>query len=217
MENLFYLQDSRSFTGSNVVFWQLGDCGYGSDLGKSQVYTQAEAQRRHDNRNSDIPLLKSLVDELSITAVDHQVLPEAETEDSSDEYVVQHEGYWNGNDIRFMGVQGETYEYNKAKVFSRNQISEAFLKVEGYTVFSKSALDKIARRTFQLQNIDKKTMIKKSGIKLVKPKKVRPTTGKTRGNCPKCGKITWDYNPYDNAYCFPHQPYLNPSTQQDSY
>ena len=206
MENLFYLQDSRSFTGSNVVFWQLGDCGYGSDLGKSQVYTQAEAQRRHDNRNSDIPLLKSLVDELSITAVDHQVLPNADSLDPSDEYVVQHEGYWNGNDILFVSSEGETYEYSNAKVFSEHEIWIAYSELEDYSIFSKSALDKIARRTFQLQNIDKKAMIKKAGIKLVKPKIVRPTTGKTRGNCPKCGKITWDYNPYDNAYRFRHNP-----------
>ncbi len=207
MEKLFYLQDSRSSVGSNVVFWNKGGCGYGTDLDKLETYTQEEAQRRHNSRNSDVPLLKFLVDTLSITAVDHQYLPESGTRDPENEYIVQINGRWNGNDICFVSLFDGSYNYNEAEIFAEHQI-KTMAHSEYYSVFSKASLDKIARRTFQLSNIDKKAMIKDAGIKLVKPKRGRKTTGKTRGNCPTCGKITWDYDPHEHAYCVMCNPYL---------
>jgi len=207
-EQLFYLQDSRSCVGTNVLFWRKDGCGYGTNLDELEVYTLAEAQSHHDGRDSDIPLLKSLVDELSIIAVDHQVLPESGTIDPSDEYVIQRKGCWNGNDIRFISYYGNTYEYSKAAVLTREEAEELFSDTKRFAIFSKAEIDKISRRTFQVENIDKRLMIKKPGIKLAKPKRVRLTTGKTRGNCPDCGRLTWDYNPYENAYCSKHKPYM---------
>ena len=43
-----------------------------------------------------------------------------------------------------------------------------------------------------------------NGISIHKPKRKRKTTGKFRSNCPECGKIVWDYNPYEQAYCKEH-------------
>jgi len=205
MGELFYLQDSRSNLGSNAVFWNKDGCGYGTNLDQLEVYTLESAQSHHSGRNSDVPLLKSLVDELSVLAVDHQYLPESLTDDKTGEYVIQIKGSWNGNDILFVAEHGSSYKYNDAKVFTVGEISSFLSNKDRYTVFSKHSIDRIARRTFQIENIDKKSMITKAGIKLVKPKRVRPTTGKTRGNCPECGKITWDYNPYENSYCAEHE------------
>jgi len=201
MSDLFYMQDNRSCTGNNVTFWREGGCGYGTNLDELKVYTLADAQRQHDSRGTDIPLLKSLVDELSIMAVDCQYLPESCINDPKFQYVVQRKGHWNGNDISFIGRDGPTYDYTKALVYNSFEIDSISFDSEIYTVFSKSEIDKIARRTFQVGNIDKRAMITKPGIKLVKPKRQRETTGKTRGNCPKCGKITWDFNPHESAYC----------------
>ena len=209
MEPLFYLQDSRSLTGNNVTFWRKGGAGYGTNLDELEVYSLTSAQCHHSSRNSDIPLLKSLVDELSILAVDCQVLPDSNTNDHGGKYVVQRKGYWNGNDIRFVGHSIETYNYALAEVFSMDEVVKLFSDSESYAVYSKAAMDKVARRTFQVGNIDKRKMITKPGIKLVKPKRIRPTTGKTRGNCPECGKITWDYNPHENAYCSDHSDQLS--------
>lgn len=204
MQNMFYLQDSRSTVGNNVVFWNIDGCGYGTNLDKLETYTLEEAQEYHNNRKSDVPLLKELVDKLSITSVDMQYLPTSTDEDPNDEYVIQHNQNYNGNDILFLAHQGETFNYMDTKVFTMGQIGEVILTLGEYTVFSKSALDKIERRTFQQSNINKRMMCKQVGIKLVKPKRVRPTTGKTRGNCPTCGRLTWDFNPYENAYCIDH-------------
>jgi hypothetical protein len=200
MENQFYLQDSRGLTGNNVVFHQVDGAGYGTNLDKLEVLTLEQAQRSHDGRETDVPLLKSLVDELSITAVDHQVMPTELTDDENGEYVVQITGYFNGNDIAFIGPHGSTYNYSEALVHTRDEGVLLGCKSR-YALFAKSDMDKVCRRTFQAPNIDKLRMIKRPGIKLVKPKRQRPTTGKTRGNCPTCGKITWDFNPYENAYC----------------
>jgi hypothetical protein len=201
MDKLFYLQDTRSNLGSNAVFWQIDGCGYGTNLNELEVYTLADAQSHHNRRNSDVPLLKSLVDELSISAVDHQVLPEAGAVDPNNEYVVQITGHWNGNDILFASRGLNSYEYDNAQVFSKMDTAEFLSDPESYSVFAKADIDKVARRTFQVRNINKRSMITAADIKLVKTKRIRRTTGKTRGNCPACGKITWDYNPYENAYC----------------
>ena len=201
MSELFYLRDARSNTGSNAVFWRKNGHGYGTNLDELEVYTLSEAQKRHEGRNSDVPLLKSLVDIASISAVDCQVLPDSDGIDSGGQYIVQRKGHWNGNDIRFAGRYGETYEYEKAGIYTKEETEGHFSDQESYAVFSKAALDNVARRTFQVGNIDLETMIKKPGIKLVKPKRQRATTGKTRHNCPTCGKIVWDLNPYDAPYC----------------
>ncbi|WP_167632467.1 hypothetical protein [Mariprofundus ferrooxydans] len=203
--NEFYLQDSRTLCGNNVVFWRKKGNGYGTNLDELEVYSLEDAQHMHDFRCSDIPLLKSLVDKKSIMAVDHQVIPAKDSLDVNDEYVVQRVGHYNGNDIRFVGVDGETYDYNKARVFTGDIVNQAFAHSDCYAIYSKEEMDRVARRTFQAHNIDKKAMITKPGIKLSRPKRSRPTTGKSRGNCPTCGKITWDYNPHENAPCTEHR------------
>jgi len=198
VERVFYLRDSRSNTGNNVAFWNKNGSGYGTHLERLEMYDLEQAQQMHNSRNTDIPLLKSAVDVLSILAVDCQYLPEEDLTDPNDQYVVQRKGYWNGNDISFVGQQKATYNYEQAAVFSKDTLT---FDKESYTVFSKASIDKIARRTFQAHNIDMKAMSINAGIKIKKPKLSRPTTGKTRGNCPQCGRITWDYDPYENAYC----------------
>lgn len=199
-KNLFYLQDGRGLTGNNVMFHQVNGAGYGTNLDRLEVLTLEQAQRSHNSRETDIPLLKSLVDELSISAVDTQVQPQELNEDKNNQYVVQKTGRWNGNDICFVAVCGSTYNYSEAAILSKEEGAYLGCK-EGYALFSKSDMDKVCRRTFQAPNIDKLRMIKRAGIKLIKAKRRRQTTGKTRGNCPTCGKITWDFNPYDSAYC----------------
>jgi hypothetical protein len=201
MDKLFYMQDSRSLTGDNVMFWRKGGNGYGTNLDELETYTLQEAQRQHNGRESDVPLLKSLVDEASIVAVDCQVLPDESREDPSGEFVVQRKGYWNGNDILFAARGFETYEYTKAGVFKLSEVDSFFNESDDYAVFSKQDIDKLCRRTFQGRNINKRSMISSAGIKLIKPKRVRPTTGKERHNCPVCGRIVWDFNPYEAPAC----------------
>jgi hypothetical protein len=201
---LFYLRDSRSNTGTNSIFWQIKG-GYGTSLDDACTYTLHEAQRMHNVRDNDIPLSKTLVDELSIKAVDHQYLPKEGLEDPDDEYVVQLEKKWNGNDIFFVGQSDHTSNYNLAVIFKGIEVGVFRHSKTCYKIFSKESIDKIARRTFQVENINRRKMIFNQGIKLAKKKRVRKTTGKTRGNCPTCGKIAWDFNPHEEPYCDDHK------------
>ena len=75
---LFYLQDSRSFVGNDVLWWSKGGNGYTTDLSKAAVYTEDAAQGMHFARTSDIPWPKDYIDAKKRPAVDFQYIKQAE-------------------------------------------------------------------------------------------------------------------------------------------
>jgi len=93
---LFYMQDSRGLCGSNVMFWGAKG-GYTTNLDQLQIYTLEEAQKQHNSRATDVPLLKSLVDESSIVGIDSQVLPESFHDDPNDEAQTGAPNYWQNS------------------------------------------------------------------------------------------------------------------------
>jgi hypothetical protein len=68
----FYLQDSRSYVGNDVLWWAKGFNGYTTDLRNAHVFTLAEAQQHHDSRNSDIPWPCDYIEARTRPAVDMQ-------------------------------------------------------------------------------------------------------------------------------------------------
>lgn len=74
MSELYYLQDSRSFVGNDVLWWAQGGNGYTTDLRKAKTYTREEAQAMHAARSSDIPWPKEYIDGKTRPAVDFQYL-----------------------------------------------------------------------------------------------------------------------------------------------
>lgn len=68
----FYLQDSRSFVGNDMVFWVKDGNGYTTDVSKAHVYSRNEALDMHQARNSDIPWPKAYIDAATRPAVDFQ-------------------------------------------------------------------------------------------------------------------------------------------------
>ncbi|WP_372834885.1 hypothetical protein [Pontibacterium sp.] len=204
MENEFYLRDTRSDVGSTCMFWAKDGRGYVSDLDKAEVFTREEAQKYADRQNHFIPLSKTKVDALTTVRVDMQYL-KLNTDFSKGVIVHRHCGQYDGNDIFFDdGVGGYTADYSKAKIYE-STVALCQLQNQSGAALSKAFLDTICRRTLQAENVNHRKMITAAGIKYRAPRK-RATTGKTRGNCPECGKITWDYNPYENAYCSEHAP-----------
>ena len=204
--NLFYLRDTRSDVGANATFWNEAG-GYGSDLDKLEVCTLEKAQSRYDSRETDVPLLKSLVDSLAVIRVDMQYLKSSmvNSKDANDEYLIVRDGDYLGNDICFLtGVSLWCYDLSGAKKYNASDINEVTRSISGISVYSYSDILAISRKTFRAEDFNRLTMCTKAGIKLKRKKYSRPTLGKTRGNCPVCGKITWDYNPYENAYCSDH-------------
>lgn len=54
-KELYYLQDSRKFSGNDMLWWGKRGCGYVTDLSKAQTYTRAEAELQNATRETDIP------------------------------------------------------------------------------------------------------------------------------------------------------------------
>ena len=75
---LFYMQDSRSYVGNDVLWWAIDGNGYTTDLRKAQTYTREEAQRMHDFRRTDIPWPKDYIDQKTRPAVDMQYIKRGE-------------------------------------------------------------------------------------------------------------------------------------------
>lgn len=72
MEDNFYLQDSRSYVGNDVLWWATDGKGYTTDLREAHVYTKEQAQAYHKNRHTDIPWPKEYIDGKVRPAVDMQ-------------------------------------------------------------------------------------------------------------------------------------------------
>jgi hypothetical protein len=72
VSDLFYLQDSRTYVGNDMMFWAKDGKGYTTDMRLAEVYTKDEAQRRHNHRASDIPWPKDYIDARTRPAVDMQ-------------------------------------------------------------------------------------------------------------------------------------------------
>lgn len=52
-EELYYIQDTRSYVGNSVMWWAVGGCGYACDLRKAWQVPYSEAQRITRNRDTD--------------------------------------------------------------------------------------------------------------------------------------------------------------------
>lgn len=78
MTELYYLQDSRSYVGNDMLFWAVDGKGYTTDLRKAQVYTKDEAVAQHRSRETDIPWPKEYIDARTRPAVDMQHVKRAD-------------------------------------------------------------------------------------------------------------------------------------------
>jgi len=196
-ETQFYLRDTRSNVGSTCTFWNKGGNGYGSNLNNAEIFTKEQAQRYADEKRHFIPLSKTEVDKLDTMRVDMQYLGKEGFDKKSevDLYLVQANDDYDGNDIYFFADFGITLDPSDAKMVSKEDAPN------GYKLYPLEFINSIARRTIQAKNINLRVMLQGSGIKYRSPRKQRPTTGKTRGNCSECGRIAWDYNPYEQPQC----------------
>lgn len=69
---LYYLQDSRSYVGNDMLFWCPKGLGYTTDLRKAATFTREEAQAKHNRRATDIPWRKEYIDARTRPACDMQ-------------------------------------------------------------------------------------------------------------------------------------------------
>jgi hypothetical protein len=75
VSDLFYLQDSRTYVGNDVMWWaRPGEGGYTTDLSKARLFTKEDAIYQHHTRETDIPWPKDYIDGKTRPAVDMQYI-----------------------------------------------------------------------------------------------------------------------------------------------
>ncbi len=205
MKDRFYFACMRDNVGSNVSFHCKDGKGYSTDISRAHVYTREEAQQAWEfGREFEVPLSADHVDAVAVLHVDHQyVAGESEISAECDKYVAYEKGVWNGNDLRFFTSLRPSFDYSQARVFTLEEVT-GLDHDEDVIFIPKAEADKVARATLFTGDVNRRTMTQGAGLK--QPRRItnikrRVDSGKTRVNCPVCGKISWQYNPYDFDGC----------------
>ncbi|MFQ2188722.1 hypothetical protein [Aeromonas jandaei] len=201
----FYLRDARSNVGSTCMFWALNGKGYTSNLDKAHVYTMEEAQSHFNDRHTDVPLSKALVDELVTVRVDHQYLDDnmSGLVTGCDQYVIHCcIGDFDGNDVYWKADEGGcSVNLSDTLVLTRSEVEAAARVLDSVTIYRLEYVQSISRRTFQVNRINERRMVTAAGVRKPKRRRERQTAGRNRGNCPKCGRVTWGLNPHQLYTC----------------
>lgn len=207
MSNRFYLACFRDNVGSNVGFHCLNGAGYSTNLDNAHVYTREEAQRKWDMaREYDQPISADHIDQIAVWKVDSQYIPsESQCTSALDEYVAYKKNRWDGNDVYFLNIKKFTTstDFTKASVMTPEEAWE--LDQELYVVIPFALADKAKRRTFSKNKYNPRKMVQGAGLKMPahikRARRKKNNTGKNRWNCPSCGRLSWQYNPYDFDGC----------------
>lgn len=202
MKDRFYLACTRETVGTNMSFHCWNGNGYSTNLDKAHVYTREEAQRAWElGREIELPISADDIDALAVLHVDHQYVPGTTTiEPGCDKYVAFVKDQWDGNDLYWL-QDGDlpTTNFSNATTYPVPGDSEKLVWLPFHIA------DAAKRRTFDINFLDRRKMIQAAGLKtpdhIKRYNRRKGSSGKHRWNCPCCGKISWQYNPYDFDGC----------------
>lgn len=203
MKKRFYLACFRDNVGANIAWHATNGCGYVTDLDRAHEYTLDEAQRAWDQaREYDQPISADHVDALSVFKVDCQRLPADNVISGTGPYVAFKKGSWSGNDVYWLtGSGASSLGFLDAKKLSKTEASSLGC---AYIAVPFELADKAKRRTFDYNKFERRSMVQGAGLVTpphIKKYKRRKPNPKVRFNCPSCGKLHWQYNPYDFESC----------------
>lgn len=51
----YYIQDSRSYVGNDILWWAQGQNGYTTDITKAHIFTEDQARLQNQDRYTDVP------------------------------------------------------------------------------------------------------------------------------------------------------------------
>lgn len=201
MTKRYYLACLRDTLGSNVSFHAVAGIGYTTDIDKAETYSLQQAQRAWDRgREFDLPLCADQVEALAEWHVDCQYIPSDTLRvKDCEEYVAYLRHRWNGNDVYWLrdGAHASC-DITQATVFTNPCAGADAVWIPQVLALASK------RRTVNVRLINKRKMTQAAG--LITPERIRKArrrrdSGKTRFNCPGCGKIHWQYDPHEFNGC----------------
>lgn len=184
----FYLQDSRSCTGDNMMWWALGGHGYTSSVENAQPYTLEKAMRQFEERGFDLPWPADYIDALKRPVVDSQYL---KTEDAAkfagDLFYVNLTNRRVGNDAVWVAGSGQSTDLGRAKVFTPDGAAEACALNEFGFAWPKAYIDSLAHQVMSIEKVSRKAASQSCGVQL--PKRVFETYERETFRCCGCNRF----------------------------
>ena len=207
--NRFYFACYRDNCGSQVAFHCQNGGGYSTDLAKAHAYNLESAQKEFEFcREFEELLCADRVDAVSEWHVDCQQIPSASTAAETGElYAGYKAGQWDGNDVFWLSNNGLPTTNFELASFTHNP---DFHNPKIVWIPALMAA-KAARRVIKADAINRRKMITSAGLRIpeaVKRRKDqarRKASERHRWNCPGCGRLVWQRNPYSFDGCtHPH-------------
>ena len=203
MKNRFYLACLRDNVGRNMAFHGVAGAGYSTNISKAQTFTREEAQRAWETgREFDQPISADHVDAASIYKVDSQYIPQESITPAGVEFFAAFRRQaWDGNDVFWLAKEGLALDFSQARRITRSELSSI---PNTFIIVPHDVVDVQKRLTFDHGLFNPRTMVQGAGLVTpahIQREKRRKSNGKTRWNCPTCGKISWQYDPYTFSGC----------------
>ncbi len=187
MSDLFYLQDSRSNTGSRAMFWKLGG-GYTSNLDQAEQFTIERAVKQFESRETDLPWPVAYIRGRAETGVDCQYLTRSEAEayrDDDRRVYVSYARDWDGNDLVWIGGTGPTSNLEDAIHPPASAATD--YKRQGFELWPCGYIVERSRPVVRASQLDHRQALRAAGLKL--PKVIRPRIRRYVMNCAGCGRF----------------------------
>jgi hypothetical protein len=189
VDDLFYLQDSRSNTGSRAMFWRENG-GYTSNLSEAEQFTREAAVKQYESRESDLPWPVNYVRALAEVGVDCQYLTRSEAEAYRNEdgrVYVAYAREWDGNDLVWRGGSRPTSNLEDA-IHPLAEDAAGYL-AQGFELWPCGYIADRARPVVRAFLLDHKQALRSVGLKLPKLKRPRYRSYSDRLNCEGCGRF----------------------------
>lgn len=199
MDDLFYLQDSRSNVGSRAMFWRNGG-GYTSNLDEAEQFTLDRAVRQYESRETDLPWPVGYVLALAQVGVDCQYLKLAQAQavasaPADDRIYVAYKQAWDGNCLIWMGKDGSTSNLADATTWSLSH-APGFIG-RGYVPWPKGYIDQHSRPVVPSCLLNHKQALSSVGLKL--PKIKRQKIRRYAHRCCGCGRFLREIDVYTSC------------------
>lgn len=193
----YYLQDSRSLTGDNLMFWAEGG-SYTSNLALAERHSEDGAFSQNACRATDIPWPVDYVAARSRLVVDMQYIKATDVNPAEhgdcDSFYLQQPGYV-GNDILLTARDGgTTTDLGLARIFTRDELLTGPVQQLRAIPWPTSYLDNKSRPAVDYKKVNLKAALKNVGRELKRERK-----HVERYRCCGCGVFMTAANYYGNA------------------